>query len=46
MDNKHQLFEIADRQQGYFTSAQAESCGFSRTNFHRYLSNAEWIKEG
>jgi predicted transcriptional regulator of viral defense system len=46
MDNKHQLFEIADRQQGYFTSAQAELCGFSRTNFHRYLSNAEWVKEG
>lgn len=46
MDNKHQLFEIADRQQGYFTNAQAELCGFSRTNFHRYLSNGEWVKEG
>ena len=46
MDNRHQLFEIADRQQGYFTSAQAELCGFSRTNFHRYLSNVEWVKEG
>ena len=45
MDNKHQLFEIADRQQGYFTNAQAELCGFSRTNFHRYLSNGEWVKE-
>lgn len=45
MDNKHQLFEIADRQQGYFTNAQAELCGFSRTNFHRYISNGEWIKE-
>lgn len=45
MDNKHQLFEIADRQQGYFTNTQAELCGFSRTNFHRYLSNGEWIKE-
>src|SRR5215204_1717827 len=46
MDNKHQLFEMADRQQGYFTNAQAEQCGFSRTNFHRYLSNGEWVKEG
>lgn len=45
MGNKHQLFEIADRQQGYFTSTQAEQCGFSRTNFHRYLSNNEWVKE-
>lgn len=45
MNNKHQLFEIADRQQGYFTNTQAELCGFSRTNFHRYLSNGEWIKE-
>lgn len=45
MDNKHQLFEVADRQQGFFTSSQAEQCGFSRTNFHRYLSSKEWIKE-
>lgn len=46
MDNKQQLFEIADRQQGYFTNTQAEQCGFSRTNFHRYLFSGEWIKEG
>ncbi|KAF3362054.1 Uncharacterized protein PHSC3_001365 [Chlamydiales bacterium STE3] len=46
MDNRHRLFEIADRQQGYFTNTQAEQCGFSRTNFHRYLSKGEWIKEG
>ena len=45
MNNKSQLFEIADRQQGYFTNAQAELCGFSRTNFHRYISNGEWVKE-
>lgn len=45
MENKDRLFEVADRQQGYFTSTQAEKCGFSRTNFHRYLSKGEWVKE-
>lgn len=45
MGNRQQLFEIADRHQGYFTSNQAEQCGYSRTNFHRYLSSNEWIKE-
>lgn len=45
MGNKDKLFAIADRQQGYFTNTQAEQCGFSRTNFHRYLSKGEWFKE-
>jgi len=30
---KDLLFQIADAQQGYFTSSQAEECGFARTNF-------------
>ncbi|MFN0065340.1 MAG: type IV toxin-antitoxin system AbiEi family antitoxin domain-containing protein [Chlamydiales bacterium] len=45
MGNKDQLFQIADSQQGYFTSAQAIECGYSRTNFHRYITSGEWIKE-
>lgn len=45
MGKKEDLFEIADRQQGYFTSQQAVECGYSRTNFHRYLAHREWIKE-
>lgn len=46
MSKKDDLFEIADRQQGYFTTKQAVECGYSRTNFHRYLASGEWIKEG
>jgi predicted transcriptional regulator of viral defense system len=45
MSKKDDLFEIADRQQGYFTTQQAVKCGYSRTNFHRYLVSGEWVKE-
>lgn len=45
MSKQDDLFEIADRQQGYFTSQQAEWCGFSRSNFHFKLRSGEWIKE-
>ncbi|MBS0625754.1 MAG: type IV toxin-antitoxin system AbiEi family antitoxin domain-containing protein [Verrucomicrobia bacterium] len=45
MKKQDLLFEIADRQQGYFTSQQAEECGFSRPNFHLKLKSGEWIKE-
>jgi len=45
MGNKDLLFQIADSQQGYFTSQQAEECGFSRANFHRFLTSKQWIKE-
>jgi len=43
--NREKIFEIADRQQGYFTSQQAEACGYFRSNFHRCLKNGEWVKE-
>ncbi len=45
MSKKDDLFEIADRQQGYFTTQQAVKCGYSRTNFHRLLASGEWVKE-
>lgn len=45
MTKKDDLFEIADRQQGYFTTQQAVKCGYSRTNFHRFLASGEWVKE-
>ncbi len=45
MSKKDDLFEIADRQQGYFTTQQAVKCGYSRTNFHRFLASGEWVKE-
>lgn len=45
MRKKDRLFEVADRQRGYFTSQQAVECGFSRSNFHFKLQSGEWIKE-
>ena len=45
MSNKDRLFEVADRQSGYFTSQQAVDCGFSRSNFHFKLQSGEWTKE-
>jgi len=35
MGSQNHLFEMADRQQGYFTAKQAEECGYKRSNFHR-----------
>lgn len=43
--NREKLFEVANRQNGYFTSKQAEECGYARANFHRFLDSGEWIKE-
>ncbi len=45
MDRRDKLFEIADRQQGYFTSQQAEESGFSRSNFHFKIQSGEWVKQ-
>ncbi|MDE3055569.1 MAG: type IV toxin-antitoxin system AbiEi family antitoxin domain-containing protein [Verrucomicrobiota bacterium] len=45
MNPEDKLFEVADRQQGYFTSQQAEVCGISRSNFHFRIRSGEWVKE-
>ncbi len=45
MDKENKLLQIAQRQHGYFTSRQAEKCGFSRSNFHRKLQSGKWAKE-
>jgi len=45
MGNKDLLFEIADRHQGYFTSKQAEECGYYRSHFQRYINSGEWLRE-
>lgn len=44
MNKRSKLFEIADRQQGYFTSKQAQECGISRSHFYRKLQSGEWVK--
>ena len=43
--SEDRLFEVADRQQGYFTSNQAEECGFHRSHFHRFIASGKWTKE-
>lgn len=45
MDKESRLLQIAESQQGYFTSRQAEESGFSRTNFHRKIQSGKWRKE-
>lgn len=45
MNKENRLLQIAERQQGYFTSRQAVECGFSRANFHRKLRSGKWSKE-
>ena len=45
MNKKDELFKIADQQLGYFTTHQAEACGFSRSNFYFKIQKGEWIKE-
>jgi predicted transcriptional regulator of viral defense system len=46
MIKEDKLFEIADRQQGYFTAGQAKECGYYDSHFKRYLSSGEWVKMG
>lgn len=46
MGSQNQLFEVADRQQGFFTAKQAEECGYARSNFHLKLASGEWTQEG
>lgn len=45
MNNQNQLFEVADRQQGFFTAKQAEDCGYRRSNFHLKVASGEWMQE-
>ena len=45
MDKENRLLQIVEKQQGYFTSRQAEECGFSRANFHHKLRAEKWCKE-
>lgn len=45
MDKECKLMQIAERQQGYFTSRQAEECGYSPSNFKRRINAGKWCKE-
>ena len=43
--NEKALFEIADRQQGFFTTKQAIKCGFTSKNHNYYVKTGKWIRE-
>ncbi len=45
MGKQSKLFDIADRQQGFFTAKQAEECGYLRSNFRLKLTSGEWAQE-
>jgi predicted transcriptional regulator of viral defense system len=45
MNKRSKLFDVADAQQGYFTSKQAQECGIPRSHFHHKLRSGEWVKE-
>ncbi len=45
MSKEHQLLQVAEKQQGYFTSRQAVESGFSQANFHRKIRSGKWCKE-
>lgn len=39
------LFEIAEGQQGYFTTAQAVASGFARSTHSYHVQNGNWVRE-
>ncbi len=39
------LYEIALKQEGYFTAQQAKACGYSRQLHGYYASTGEWIRK-
>lgn len=46
MSKEDLLFDIADCQQGYFTSEQAKECGYYDSHFQRPILSGAWIKVG
>lgn len=43
--NRQKLFEIADSQQGFFTTKQAKASGYTENNFPYYIRSGQWIRE-
>lgn len=39
------LFEIAESQQGYFTTAEAVGCGFARSTHSYHVQRGNWVRE-
>jgi predicted transcriptional regulator of viral defense system len=43
-DTEH-LFEVAEGQQGYFTSAQAAEAGYARSTHTYHVKTGNWVRE-
>jgi len=46
LDKEHSLFELADQQAGYFTSAQASELGYSYRAQSHHKGQGNWLDEG
>jgi predicted transcriptional regulator of viral defense system len=45
-DAEKKLFEIADRQQGYFTAQQAIQAGYHKATRWHHVNRGNWVREG
>jgi len=43
-EKSHQLFQVAESQQGYFTSAEAKQLGYDYPHQHFHVSQGNWIR--
>jgi predicted nucleotidyltransferase len=43
-EKSHQLFEVAESQSGYFTSADAKKLGYDYPHQHFHVSQGNWIR--
>lgn len=44
-ENRARLYEIAERQRGFFTTKQARSCGYVSPNHPYHVRTGEWVRE-
>jgi len=43
--NENKLFQIAQEQQGYFTTKQAMACGYVDQNHRHHVLSGAWVRE-
>ncbi len=43
-NNRDRLFEIAVRQEGYFTASQAKDSGYETNNHSRQVASGQWVR--
>jgi hypothetical protein len=43
--DSEQLFDIAEAEQGYFTTAQAVEAGYARSTHTYHVNTGNWVRE-